>query len=684
MQETPTGTLRQIFQSAIRIEWSQFEGLAALRCTVGVAIPLFVGLALGLPVVSAFGAVGAFSVGFGSFQGAYRSRAEVMVYASATMALAIFVGSVAGHSDVAAIATATVAAFASGLLVSLGPAAAFVGLQAGVAVLVAGGFPTDAKGAATRAAIVLAGGLVQTLLVVIIWPLRRFSVERIALAAAYRSLAQYASGMNAAETAAPDPHVFAATESPLADPQPFARASDVLVFQALLDEGERIRASLAALVTRQRQLLAAHPGCAHTLAESSARILSEIAAALVDARVPREDTATWAALDACARQLSHGGAVDALLGQLRAAWRTAGFMSADADAPAVQAPLRPLRRRPPIRDGLMTLRANLTRHSTAFRHALRLAVAIAIASGISRVAHLPRGYLMPMTALLVLKPEFHDTFARGAARIAGTIAGAAVATLIVHLLVPGAGGLTLLVLACVWACYAVFRMNYALFTVCLTGYIVFILMLGGVAEMAAVTTRGLYTIEGGVLALALYAIWPTWAASSVRASLGAMLDAHGAYVGALLGAYADPRTTDLDRLAQIRVDARLARSNAEAIVERMLAEPWSRAALAPRAAVGLLAALRRHALGALALHAGLERGVTEPIRGMATLESEMTESLAILAAAVKAGTQPSALPPLRQTQLALGATDALVGEETDLMVDSVKTIAALLQSRSRQ
>ena len=141
--------------------------------------------------------------------------------------------------------------------------------------------------------------------------------------------------------------------------------------------------------------------------------------------------------------------------------------------------------------------------------------------------------------------------------------------------------------------------------------------------------------------------------------------------------------TDLDRLAQIRTDARLARSNAEAIVERMLTEPASRAAIAPRAAVGLLAALRRHALGALALHAGLERGVREPVRGMAELAAQMTESLASLATAVRAGTPPSPLPPLRQTQLALGPTDALVGEETDLMVDSVNTIASLLQRAHR-
>jgi uncharacterized membrane protein YccC len=679
IQPPHTGTLRQIFQSAIRVEWSEFEGIAALRCTAGVAIPLIVGLALRQPSVSAFGAVGAVSVGFGSFQGAYRSRATVMVYASVAMALAVFIGSLAGASNGAAIATATVTAFISGLLVALGPAAAFVGLQAGVAVLVAGGFPADVPGAALRAAIVLAGGLVQTLLVVIIWPLRRFSVERAALAAAYRSLAHYAAALNAADTMPPDAHVFAATESPLADPQPFARASDVLVFQALLDEAERIRASLAALVTRQHQLLAAHPACTHALAESSARVLFEIAAALEDARDPREDAPAWAALTDCAQQLSQGGAVDALLGQLRGAWRTAGVMTADADAPAPQARLRPLRRRPPIRDGLTTLRANLTLRSTACRHALRLAAAVAIATAIYRLAHLPRGYWMPMTALLVLRPEFHDTFARGGARIAGTIAGAGLATLIVHFFTPAPGALTLLVLAFVWGCYALFRMNYAVFTVCLTGYVVFILMLSGVAEMTAATTRALYTIEGGVLALMLYAVWPTWAASTARESLGAMLDAHGAYVSSLLGAYADPAVTDLERLAQIRADARLARSNAEAIVERMLAEPASRAAIAPRAAISLLAALRRHALGALALHAGLERGVHEPVRGMAELASEMTESLATLAAAVRSGTRPSALPPLRQTQLALGATDALVGEETDLMVDSIKTIAAILQ-----
>ena len=98
-----------------------------------------------------------------------------------------------------------------------------------------------------------------------------------------------------------------------------------------------------------------------------------------------------------------------------------------------------------------------------------------------------------------------------------------------------------------------------------------------------------------------------------------MLDAHGAYVDALLRRIRDPRRIDLDGSSQTphrRAARALERRGG---VERMLAEPASRAALPPRVAVGLLAALRRHALGALALHAGLERGVDDPVRGMAPL-----------------------------------------------------------------
>ena len=70
--------IQQAIGSARRVDWSQFEGPTALRCTVGVAIPLVAGLVFGQQSAGVFGAVGALSVGFGSFQGVYRSRATIM------------------------------------------------------------------------------------------------------------------------------------------------------------------------------------------------------------------------------------------------------------------------------------------------------------------------------------------------------------------------------------------------------------------------------------------------------------------------------------------------------------------------------------------------------------------------------------------------------------------------------
>src|SRR3954464_15743520 len=115
------GSFRHVAGQAVHADWSQVDSVGALRCTAGVAIPLAAGLLFDEPSIGVFGAIGAVSVGFGSFQGAYRSRATVMIYAALGMALSIFTGSLAGHAAVAAIAVAIVWAFASGLLVAAGP-----------------------------------------------------------------------------------------------------------------------------------------------------------------------------------------------------------------------------------------------------------------------------------------------------------------------------------------------------------------------------------------------------------------------------------------------------------------------------------------------------------------------------------------------------------------------------------
>jgi hypothetical protein len=165
-----------------------------------------------------------------------------------------------------------------------------------------------------------------------------------------------------------------------------------------------------------------------------------------------------------------------------------------------------------LRSAIRTLKTHLSPHTNAFRYGLRLAVTLAIAIGFFWWFPLSNGYWVPMTALLVLKPDFHQTFVRGVARIAGTLGGAALATLIAALLRPSPAVLALLIVVFAWLCYSLLRVNYALYSVCITIYIVFLLALTGLPEIVTVEHRALNTTIGGVLALIVHAVWPVHAA----------------------------------------------------------------------------------------------------------------------------------------------------------------------------
>src|SRR6187200_2780495 len=111
----PPSLWQQITSSVLTLDRTRVEPIAALRCAIGVAVPLVTATALGQPGAAVFITVGAVSVGFGSFQGAYRSRAAVMLLASGAMAVSVFVGSQTGSTPLLAIGTATLWSFAAGL-----------------------------------------------------------------------------------------------------------------------------------------------------------------------------------------------------------------------------------------------------------------------------------------------------------------------------------------------------------------------------------------------------------------------------------------------------------------------------------------------------------------------------------------------------------------------------------------
>lgn len=137
--------------------------------------------------------------------------------------------------------------------------------------------------------------------------------------------------------------------------------------------------------------------------------------------------------------------------------------------------------------------------------ALRAAVVLAVTAGIYRWFELPNGYWIPMTAAIVMKADLQQTFQRGVARILGTLAGAALATLIAASLRPGPWALAALIVLFAGSCYLLIYVNYAAFALCLTSYVVFLLSLAGLPENVVIAHRSVSTILGGTIALAIHA-----------------------------------------------------------------------------------------------------------------------------------------------------------------------------------
>jgi hypothetical protein len=143
-------------------------------------------------------------------------------------------------------------------------------------------------------------------------------------------------------------------------------------------------------------------------------------------------------------------------------------------------------------------------HMTSFAYALRLTVTVVLAAELYRRLDIQSGYWIPMTALLVQKPAFFETFTRALLRVAGTLAGAVLCT---HFLVhihPTPVSLAILATLFAFLSFVTLSVNYGLYSIFLTGYIVFLLSLYAMPGAVIAHRRALCTLAGGLIALILH------------------------------------------------------------------------------------------------------------------------------------------------------------------------------------
>jgi len=703
------GFARAFWRALTRFDSSKLSPYMALRNSIGVVLPLIAGFALNMPRGGLVVASGALNVAYSDGSDPYAQRAKRMLSSSVLCAVGVLFGALSGNHNVAAVIIATVWAFAAGMFVAAGPTAADLGVISLVILLIYAAQPLTTDQALLSSALALGGGLLQTALSVALWPVQRYEPERRALAALFLELARAAEQpLNA--TSPPPATIHSTRAQQALSGLDRETGIEAVRYRALLSQAERIRLSLlmlSRLHLRMKRESSVHSGVwiLDDYLKKAAQALQAIGGSLISgmpAAAGKEILAACEAYTQLLREETDGmpatflAAVakdarfqmDALNGQLRAALDLAVNATPIGQAAFVkQEAQQPWRLR--FSGLLATLRANLNLQSSVFRHAVRLAAMVALGDGLERVLPWHRSYWLPMTIVLVLKPEFTTTFSRGLLRIAGTIAGLFLATALFRFLPDSVTLQILLIFVFTLLLRWVGPANYGIFAVAISALVVYLIAITGVSPKEVIWARGINTAAGGTLALLAYWVWPTWERTQVSERIAEMLDAYREYFHTLAESYARGETNRESELDRVRLNARLARTNLEASIDRLGAEPGTTAEQMSQLNA-LLASSHRFVHALMALEAGWSHTAAVPARtAFYTVAADVEKTLTLLAAALRgARVQLKEFPDLREDHHMLVRSGdqkteryALVNVEADRIVNSLNTLREQVMER---
>ncbi|MDT4950358.1 MAG: hypothetical protein QOJ37_2953 [Pseudonocardiales bacterium] len=681
-------SLTALIRNAAKLDRTQSDPVGALRNAFGVVAPLIVGTLAGGASAGLAATIGALQTAFADRPGPYRLRMLRMLGTALAAAITSTLAVLASRSDAASVVLLLVLTFGAGLLLTAGPSATQVGVAGVAAALILGHNPQPPSVAVHVGLLVFVGGAFQSLLAVAGWPLRRHRPERLALAKLYRELAAAARVPQGTTAGPPAGDTLTAVRETF-----YGLGHDhgpsVEAYRVLLDEAERVRREIL-VVTGAAERLASDrnpilAGLVRGALSAAGDLLAEIADALDQGRPVREDVlheargAVRLAIERLEDSTQAPGELTrrataarlrALSGQLRAAVessRTGASEGQRGEEPSAYGVRR-------LRDPLAIVRANLAPDSAVLRHAIRAAVLVAVSDLVVRLMGIDRGYWVALTILVVLRPDFGATLQRSVMRTVGTIVGLLVASELVHW-IPG-GDWWQIALIAVFA----FGMRFAgpgnlgLTAASLSALVVVLLAISGIPAHTTLVSRSLSTLAGGVLAVAAALALPAWERRFVPTRLAALLAAYRQY----LLAVAD-LDTDRETLQRARAASRLARTNAQASVDRAGAEPVPAQG---QVELGQMVLAHTHRF----IHAMLTIDALRPklreagsVLELSTFLAAAAETLAAAQAAVRDNSAPGPVPKLRSRQEELAEALAAHPER----VGGIETATTLVDATDR-
>ncbi|MFH9957733.1 FUSC family protein [Streptomyces roseolus] len=676
--------LRETARSGLTVERRRLAPLVAARGALGLALVVGFSLAFFGPAVAASSAFGAFQAAIATFQRSWRPRPTLALASGASLAVSTFLGYLTGAHTLLFVALLVLWTFLSGLAWAVGPTAGLIASSNVAIMLVTVTLPTSVATAAGHAAVIFAGGVVQAALVVLL-PVRPWGAQRDALADALAAEADYARRLRHDPVASFDPvPLMTARSAAAVTPRQARRRPAELHGPRRL--AERIRPVLASLADpavgapaegpqrdRVRELLAAAgevlDAAAHAIRHGAPVRLPPAAVAAL--RTP--DTGTILS------DRSHRAALRlaALLGDVveTAEPRTeTGRGPADPSAPRTRPTL--LRLLPLV---VARVRAEVRPGSAVLRHALRVSAVTAAGYLLGLVLPFGHGYWAPMTSVMVMRPDFSQTYSRSVARFGGTLVGVGLASAVVQAAHPGTYLSAGLAVLCAFGMYLLMRTGYAVSQVCVAAYVVLLLGMEGSGVTQTVRDRILLTLLGGLLAMLSYAVYPAWETPRLRGRLADWLTASGRYAAAVAARYADPAGPGSPDVREALLSARAARVAWQDALARATHEPVRHRGLSHAAAEGAGHAIAEFGRAAMLLEAHLPEHGAPPLPAAAGLAEALGEATERGAKAVRERKAP-AWDDLRATVAAweTEVTDPLLRKAARLLLAALDDLSAAL------
>ncbi|MFJ5864855.1 FUSC family protein [Streptomyces parvus] len=472
--------------------------------------------------------------------------------------------------------------FGAGLAWSVGSTAGIVAATTVGSMLVTITLPTSPGRALEHAGIIALGRVVQAVLI-LLFPIRRWGAHRDALADALAAVGDYARRLRHDPTAAFDPEPLMTARDAAAVTPSQARTRPVAL-HGPRGVAERMVPPMAALADPDTGAPAEGPG------RDRARELLDAAAEVLDAAARSIRRGTPVEVPPRTSELLREGTEHEVLdGPARQAAETLRELLCEA---LEIAECGNARGRTPVHRGgagveflerptmfrlvpvvARAVRRQLRHDSPVFRHAVRLAAVATLGYLIAAQLPLGHGYWAPIASVMVMGPDFHRTYARAVARLAGTLVGVVLATGAVEALGPDARLFGALAVVSAGLSYTLTRTGYA-YSQCFTAaYVVFLLGMGGHAWEQTVPERMALTLLGGALAMLAYAVFPAWETPRLRERLADWLAANGRHAAAVLRHFAEPTTARHADMRSAQLASRRARAAWQEAYDRAQREP---------------------------------------------------------------------------------------------------------------